>query len=322
MADGKWINGLSPGMSVADAARVVLAARFEVVRQYLPLAAERPDEDTEHVHQLRVGTRRAGAAVRVFAGCLPRKHLRAAKRTLRTIRRAAGDARDCDVFLEHLTAHQETAPPEAKPAFDFLLGYALGERTASQARLVEAAEEAGPGFAPDTALLPAHVRPPRDDDAPRTFGDLSAVHLGELLGTFNVAVEADPSDPPALHQLRILGKQLRYATEIFAGCFAPPLKEALYPAVEELQETLGEIQDAAVGVVRLEGLRERAQRVIPAEWPRLQAGIDGLIAELREKIPTGRERFRAWRERWTTLTAEYPTDSLRFVPAAADESAA
>src|SRR5581483_10490993 len=100
------------------------------------------------------------------------------------------------------------------------------------------------------------------------------------------------------------------------------LREVLYPAVEELQETLGEVQDAAVGVVRLEGLRERARRVIPAEWPRLQAGIDGLIAELRQKIPTGRERFRAWRERWTALTAEYPIDSLRFVPATVDESAA
>ena len=54
MADGKWIQGLSPEMRVADAARVVLAARFEVVRRFLPLAAERPYDDAEHVHQLRV----------------------------------------------------------------------------------------------------------------------------------------------------------------------------------------------------------------------------------------------------------------------------
>ena len=64
MAEGKWINGLTPDMPVADAARVVLAARFEVVRQYLPLAAAKPYEDVEYVHQLRVGTRRAGAALR------------------------------------------------------------------------------------------------------------------------------------------------------------------------------------------------------------------------------------------------------------------
>ena len=62
MAEGKWIAGLTPGMPVADAARAVLAERFAVVRHFLPLAAEKPYEDAEHVHQLRVGTRRSGAA--------------------------------------------------------------------------------------------------------------------------------------------------------------------------------------------------------------------------------------------------------------------
>ena len=64
MADGKWIEGLTPEMAVAEAATVVLAARFEVVRRYLPLAAEKPYDDLEYVHQLRVGTRRAAAALR------------------------------------------------------------------------------------------------------------------------------------------------------------------------------------------------------------------------------------------------------------------
>ena len=99
MADGKWIEGLTPEMGVAEAATAVLAARFEVVRHFLPLAAEKPYDDPEYVHQLRVGTRRAAAALRVFADCLPRKHLRTLRRRLREIRRAAGDARDWDVFL-------------------------------------------------------------------------------------------------------------------------------------------------------------------------------------------------------------------------------
>ena len=78
MAEGKWINGLTPTMPVDDAARVVFAARFEVVRQFLPLAAAKPYEDVEYVHQLRVGTRRAGAALQVFEACLPRAPLRRA----------------------------------------------------------------------------------------------------------------------------------------------------------------------------------------------------------------------------------------------------
>jgi hypothetical protein len=66
MADGKWIEGLGPQMPVADAARRVLSERFEVVCRNLPLAMHQPDRDPEHVHRLRVGTRRAGAALRIF----------------------------------------------------------------------------------------------------------------------------------------------------------------------------------------------------------------------------------------------------------------
>jgi CHAD domain-containing protein len=302
-------------MPVEDAARVVFAARFDVVRQYLPLAAERPFENPEYVHQLRVGTRRAAAAVRVFADCLSKKDRKAARGYLRGLRRAAGDARDWDVFLGRLTAGQRAAGEAAGPVFDFLLGYALGERSAAQARLTDAAA-AAQDLVPEMAALPARVRRPKGDSPPRTLGDLAAAQLGALLDEFARAADASPSDPHDLHRLRILAKRVRYAMEIFAGCFAPPLREALYPAVESLQETLGGLQDAAVGVARLEALRNRARQAVPDEWPRLDAGIEGLIGEFQGMIPAGRERFLAWREDWARLTAEYPLESLRLVAAA------
>jgi CHAD domain-containing protein len=314
VAEGKWIAGLSPGMPVADAARVALAARLEVVRQFLPLAATRPYEDAEYVHQLRVGTRRAAAALRVFADCLPRKRLKAAKTALRAIRQAAGDARDWDVFLKSLSDATPAADPDTRPAFDFLLGYALGERSAAQARLVGAADAAGPDFAPDTAVLPAHVRDPRGDDPPATFGDLAFGQLTDLFERFNADIATNPSEPAALHQLRILGKRVRYAMELFATCFAPPLKDILYPAIEALQEALGDLQDAAVGSERLEGLRARVRLAIPDEWPRLEAGIDGLLRANRDRIPEGRGRFAAWRADWARLTAEHPLAALRLGP--------
>ena len=102
MADGKWISDLTRETPIADAARRVLSVRLEVVRDYLRLATREPDKDVEHVHQLRVGTRRAGAALNIFSLCLPEKVYRNARRYLRRIRRAAGQARDWDVFLEEL----------------------------------------------------------------------------------------------------------------------------------------------------------------------------------------------------------------------------
>jgi CHAD domain-containing protein len=300
MADGKWIAGLTPEMPVADAARVVLAERFGVVRRYLPLAAEKPYEDAEYVHQLRVATRRSGAALRVFADCFPRKPHKAVRRQLRSIRRAAGDARDWDVFRLGLPG-MKTLGGSGKPALDFLTGYAMGERSAAQTRLADAAADDGPGFLEASTEFPVLAHAPRGDSPPSTFGVFAAIRFGELLRAFDEAVRANPTEPAALHQLRILGKRARYALEIFADCFPPGFKDAVYPAVEKAQELLGEIQDAVVARDRLTALRARLKLTAPDEWSRLQKGLDGLIQAMRAKIPAGRKAFQAWRKEWTGL---------------------
>jgi CHAD domain-containing protein len=303
MIDGKWIEGLTPAMPVADAARAVLSARFAVVRHYLPLAAEKPGESAEHVHQLRVGTRRAAAALRVFKEALPRKLLKRTKGSLRRIRRAAGGARDWDVFLLSLPGARPLSTATAKPALDFLLGYAFGERAAAQADLVEAASEAGPLFAEQSEKLPARARGPRggDEAPPANFGELAARQLGELLRAFTADAEANPTEPHALHALRIAGKRLRYAIEVFAPCFPPALRETVYPMVERVQELLGDVQDAAVGAGRLAGIEENVKAVMPKQFVRVKRGTDALAKSLRARVPAGRKAFAAWRAEWLEL---------------------
>ncbi len=301
MADGKWIGDLTPEMSVADAAKAVLAARFEVVRQELPLVIERPYHDPEHVHQLRVGARRAGAALRVFKDFLPRKPLKAVKQQLRTIRQAAGDARDWDVFRLALPAAKALSTAVGKPALDFLTGYAMGERTAAQSRLNDAVVVAGPRFTELSLELQGLAQEPRDAEMPLNFGALAAIQFGDLLAAFDEEVKANPTDPDALHQLRILGKRARYALEIFVTCFPPAFKDTVYPAVEKAQELLGDIQDAAVSRDSLIVLRDKVKLAAPGEWPRFQKGFDGLIASMRAKLPAGKKAFTAWRKEWTKL---------------------
>jgi CHAD domain-containing protein len=301
MADGKWIEGLTPEMAVAEAATMVLAARFEVVRHYLPLAAEKPYDDPEYVHQLRVGTRRAAAALLAFDDCLPRKHRRSIKRALRTIRRAASDARDWDVFLLSLEASPALRTASGRAARDFLGGYALGERAAAQVRLVKAATEDGPAFMEESAALPALAHASKGDSVPANFGELAAARFGALLAEFTDVSAANPNDPAALHQLRILGKRVRYSLEIFAGCFPPTFRDAVYPAVEQLQEHLGGIRDATAAVERLMSLRDRVKKVLPRDWSRLGKGFEAQLKALRAKQPAGRKAFQNWRKDWARL---------------------
>jgi CHAD domain-containing protein len=304
MADGKWVAGLSPEMAVAEAAKVVLSARFEVVRHYLPLAVEKPYDHAENVHQLRVGMRRVGAALRVFTDCLPRKQLRSVKRSLRIIRRAAGDARDWDVFRLGLPAAKPLMATAGKPALDYLVGYAMGERSAAQLRLETAATVAGPGLTEESNELPAAVHEPRCENPPANFGDLAAGQFGELVRCFDEAVRANPTEAAGLHQLRILGKRSRYALEIFADCFPPEFKDAMFPAVERVQELLGDIQDATIGRDRLVSLRGRMKLAVPNDWPRFQKGVEGLLQSMRAKLVAARKSFQAWRKDWAALVEE------------------
>src|SRR5205807_1067011 len=107
---------------------------------------------------------------------------------------------------------------------------AFGQREAAQQRLMDAASDAGPLFGELSADLPDRARALQEADAPANFGALAALQMGELFREFTTGVEANPTEPKALHALRITGKRLRYAIEIFADCYPPAMKETVYPA--------------------------------------------------------------------------------------------
>jgi CHAD domain-containing protein len=53
-----------------------------------------------------------------------------------------------------------------------------------------------------------------------------------------------------IHRLRIEGKKLRYAMEIFSAVFSPRVRMRCQDALEQLQETLGEFTDHAAAADR------------------------------------------------------------------------
>jgi CHAD domain-containing protein len=312
MADGKWINELKPTTSVTDAARRVLTVRLEVVRDYLPLALREHDKDPEYVHQLRVGTRRAGAALDIFAICLPEKTYKTARKQLRRIRRAAGEARDWDVFLLELTKRQRGRKPQA--GIDFLVGFALANRVAAQAHLEEANARFPFQFDRLLAETVAAVHRPRVSPLPRTLIHLARPLLSRLLQELDQAAGRDLDDYGNLHQVRIAGKRLRYAMEVFGECFDPAFREQLYPSVEEMQEILGHANDSHVASERLKTLRERLRVTVPDQWKRLKPGIDRLRRFHERRLPEERQRFLEWWKRWQGAGTEMALAELVKTP--------
>src|SRR5579871_2388326 len=181
MADGKWIDGLAPDMPLHSAARHTLDIRLGVVREYLLTAVHEADGDPENVHQLRVGTRRADAALRIFADCLSKKVYRKARQRLKRIRRAAGAARDWDVFLSDLLEREQKADAKHRGGLDFLIGYALGQRAASHAELEAVYHEEGPTFETFLVNTVDSVQPPDGQSASAILVDLARPMLFDRL---------------------------------------------------------------------------------------------------------------------------------------------
>jgi CHAD domain-containing protein len=94
--------------------------------------------------------------------------------------------------------------------------------------------------------------------------------------------------------------------EVFVDCFAPPFREQLYPAVEEMQEILGRANDSHVATTRLEGIRARLRTTRPTDWKRFRTAVDGLLRHHRQQLPKNRKRFLKWWERWQ----EWHVDAL------------
>jgi CHAD domain-containing protein len=310
MSSGKWIDDLKPDSSVAEAARHVLFARLQVVNDYLPRAALEAEEDIEYVHQLRVGTRRADAALRIFKDCLPKKAHRKARRRLKQLRRAAGMARDWDVFLADLLEREAEADAKHRAGLDFLIGYALGQRTAAHDELEAVYQDQGSGFETFFTRTIDAVRPPNDPSGPAVLVDLARPILFERLQDLEGAALGDLSDYSQLHQVRIAGKRLRYAMEVFADCFDSTFRDTLYPRVEDLQEILGRANDSHVAAERLVCLRDRLRHTCATAWPRLQPGIEQLLRSHQRRLPQDRRRFLKWWGQWHPAGSEAVMTSL------------
>jgi len=100
-ASERWIVNDDHRLSVGQLAATTLRRRFDAVWTKLQAACDMPDH-AEHVHQLRVATRRTLAAFDAFHAVIPAKRRAWFEKRLRRLRRSAGEARDLDVLTDRL----------------------------------------------------------------------------------------------------------------------------------------------------------------------------------------------------------------------------
>ncbi len=245
----KLTDGLQGGEPLAEGARRMLRRTFERLLARIDAVAK--DEDPADVHDARVATRRLRASLQVVEGIFDPDLVRELRRGLRRVARSLGAVRDYDVFLESVRAFRDQLPEERRSIMAPLVTAIESARAPARARLIadlgsKRFERFLHQFAVFLTTPGAGVVDQSETGAPtrvRDFAGSAIWRRYEQWRAFDAVLDGAPDE--VRHMARIAGKRLRYTLEFFADALGPGVDQALGPLME-LQELLGNLQDAAV----------------------------------------------------------------------------
>ncbi len=278
-----WMTGLPADATVSDAARLSVSARTAEVVVLVPLAAHQAWSDIEHVHQLRVATRRADAVLRVYKKVFPERHADRVAGLLRAVRNAAGPARDLDVFLQRL--RKENAPAG-------LLGRLEAQRDAAQDNILRVEAKLRGGEKLVRRLAKLNRKTPDKTKRAKRAGrklllDWAPTQLARGVEQFAQTLPDGLATAEQLHQFRIEGKRLRYSLEALAAGLPESVREQGYPLLKAAQGRLGKVNDHAAAAERLTDWLEGAT-------PDEREFLGTLIAREREEQARLSRAFHKW----------------------------
>lgn len=275
----KWIDDVSPGDRPERVALRALQNRLKAVRILLARAIRTGPDRAAAIHELRIGTRRATATLRLFEEFLPRKRALWLRRQLQRIRRRAGAVRDCDVMAQQLGRDGDPAARDWRKSLQVEREKAFRNLVRLHARL-----QRKDRFNRRCRSLLKRI--PRDAGSP-PYGEWARRQLGVLVDQFFDDIPQARKSEAGLHRLRIRGKALRYALELLSGVFPPTLRTKTYAAYEELQNRLGEVTDLSVAKGYLAAKRDQTKGTERTEWQQRHT-------ETRARFTQARIRFWKW----------------------------
>lgn len=269
-------------------------------------------KDIEHVHQMRVASRRLRNGLNLFWECLPKKKAKAWRDEVRKITKALGSARDLDIQIDLLNrCYAQELEDCIKPGYNRLLLRLKQRRTIAQDKVNRTLGDLQQG-----GIL---------DKMQKQLKKLTAGAENTYLYTpslYQQAFEAisssleeflsyesyihDPENIEELHAMRISGKHLRYTMEIFS----PIYRNALDPhirAMKDVQDLLGEIHDNDVWIAWLPKFIDKEEARIEEYFGfkgPLKRLLPGLSYFLEDRQRVRDQHYTTFLSTWETLEYE------------------
>ena len=230
----------------------VLRERFaEVVSNREAALSE---SGVEGVHDMRVAIRRLRSMISGFAEIAEKFPLKNVRKDLKRLADALGKVRDADVSIEALLKLREKADGEKVVAgIDIFIERFREKRS-------EAFENLKPHLSPESIdelatqfekALDASITQ-RELFTVSNLGDAQAEIISNRVDDFRKLADAfyDPFSVKRLHRLRIAGKHLRYAIELFLPDLQTDAKDVA-ESVAKMQTRLGEVHDHDVWITEM-----------------------------------------------------------------------
>jgi CHAD domain-containing protein len=220
----------------------------------------------------------------LFEPGVPKKAGQRMDKTLRKLRRAAGNARDCDVQIEQIKA-MDDKPPKARRSLKKCRRNAERQLKGLRRKLRKADR-----LKLEIEQLLSRIAWPKrhsSREAPE-FSTLCRRQLASLATEFFRRTRLDLGDFKNLHQMRIAGKRLRYALELAVAVIPARVHRQLYDALNELQDRAGEVCDQRAFTESVQGWLDDAKKKKSRE--RLTA----LQRRERQRYEAGHRKFLLW----------------------------
>ncbi len=244
--------------------------------------------EAEPIHQIRVGTRRLRAALRIFADLMDEQWARELEAELRWLAHLLGAVRDLDVLRERL---RQDVDPEDRRAMIHVQRILAGRHRDAQAAMKEGLQSER--YSELVERLHAGTL------APQLMTGAGAPALESLMPMLSDAWKklarngnklSFNDDSLRYHHVRKSAKHVRYASEMLEEDLESKDRrnsEKFIDHMKELQNLLGELQDSVVAAQTLERLMEL--------HPGHKAGIQSLIEAQGRAEKKARGNFpKAW----------------------------
>ncbi len=223
-----------------DVARTTLRAYLDEVWKTCEKASTTVEPET--VRHLRVTARRTSVALSIFSPLLPKTLVASFKQSLRDLRQTAGATRDYDVLSERLQLH---LPPESgsssiqRSSISQLLQLVTIKQTVNRASIMSLRSQ--------LMLWGWHSRASDLTDLTqqkkKLYKSFIQNRLKKSCAQFAVIAKSRKKKPKTLHQLRIAGKNLRYALELLPKKDLSKPLETCQKILRVMQNKVGDFTD-------------------------------------------------------------------------------